>query len=135
MVARYSTGSFKDDVGRLLLRFNNSQNFYAAGLGSPSASPVLEITKTVGGSTSRLCTVPFTATNGTFYWERVRIQTSGTTAVISARAWANGTAEPTSWQVSCADNRPLSAGLTGVNGWDGVGIWSLDSYSAGNLGP
>jgi hypothetical protein len=135
VVARYSTGSFKDDEGRLLLRFKDAGNYYAAGLGSPNGAAVLRVVKALNGSTSQLCSAGFPATNGTFYWERVRVQTSGTSAVISVKAWASGSVEPGAWQLSCTDASPLGAGLAGVNGWDGSVGWSLDTFSAGNLGP
>lgn len=134
VVARYSTGSFKDDVGRLLLRYSDSSDFYAAGLGSPAGTIELQVTKTAGGISSQLCSIPFSTTNNTFYWERVRVQNQGPSATISVKAWADGTAEPSSWQLSCTDGSPLPAGLTGVNAWDGGVSWSLDTFSAGDLG-
>jgi hypothetical protein len=134
VVARYSSGSFNNDVGRLVLRYNNVQNYYAVGLGSPSGSPVLQISKKSGGTMVQLCSLPFTATNGTFYWIRARVQTSLSSATISMRAWADGAQEPTTWGLSCSDASPLGAGLTGVNAWDGGLTWLLDSFSAGNLG-
>jgi acid phosphatase type 7 len=134
-VARYSTGSFKDDTGRLLLRFKDANNYYAAGLNSPNGAPILQVVKVLSGSASQMCSTAFSAVNSAFYWERVRVQTSGTSAVISVKAWASGSVEPTAWQLSCTDASPLGAGLSGVNGWDGGVGWSLDTFSAGNLGP
>lgn len=134
VVGRYSTGSFGDDAARLLLRFLNTKNYYAAGIDSPKGTPQLDIIRVANGTQHSLCTTPFPATNGSFYWERVRVQTSGKSAVLSVRAWAAGTAEPATWQLSCTDTAPLGAGLTGVDAWDGGVGWSLDTYSAGNLG-
>src|SRR5207244_1734154 len=113
VVARYTSGDYADDAGHLVSRFSDSEStatYYAAGLDSPDGTPELNIMKVVAGSQTRVANTAFPAADGTAYWERTSVRTSRTTAVISVRAWKDGTAEPTGWNLVYADWSPLPAG-------------------------
>ena len=105
---RYSTGSFSDDDGRLLLRYTSASggNFYSAGFASPSGTSELDVYKTVAGSRSRVCGTRLPATSHTYYWVRAQVVDSGGIATIRVKAWKDGTGEP-AWQLTCTDSGPL----------------------------
>jgi hypothetical protein len=132
VVARYTSQDYSNDAGHLILRYSGASSYYLAGLDSPRGTPVLNIFKMSGGGATQVASVAFPATNGPSYWERARVETSGTSAVISVKAWADGTAEPAAWNLSYSDASPLPSGRVGVSAWDdGLG-WAIDDLSAGN---
>ena len=133
VVDRYTSGSYGADAGHVMLRFSSPTSFYVAGLDSPVSGAEINVMREAGGAETRVANVAFPAVNATSYWQRVRITTSGTTAVIQVRVWADGTAEPSTWNLTYTDNSPLPGGLVGVEAWDGGGGWAIDHFSAGNL--
>ncbi|HEU5003587.1 MAG TPA: IPT/TIG domain-containing protein [Actinomycetota bacterium] len=133
VVDRYTSGSYNTDAGHVMLRFSSPTTFYAAGLDSPVSGAEINVMRESGGAETRVANAAFPAVNGTSYWQRVRITTAGTTAVIQVRAWADGTPEPSTWNLTYTDNNPLRAGVTGVEAWDGGGGWAIDHFSAGDL--
>ncbi len=130
VVARYTSADYANDNGHLVSRFSGTGTYYAAGLDSPNGTPELNIMKVSGGSQTRVAGVAFAAVNGTSYWERTRVVTSGSGAVISVRAWKDGTAEPGGWNLTYTDSSPLPAGRAGIESWDdGLG-WKIDHFAA-----
>jgi streptogramin lyase len=75
-----------------------------------------------------LASVPFTATANTFYWMRLDVA-AGTSDIIRAKIWANGSAEPR-WMVTATDTSPLAANLVGTGGsWDLAGAGESIAYT------
>lgn len=76
----------------------------------------LEIRKRFNGimTTEISLAMPYSANQA--YWLREDVQVSGGVATVQARLWADGTSEPTGWQVSWTDSSPLAAGQAGVMG-------------------
>ncbi len=132
-LVRFSTGDVGADDARVILRFVDASDFYAAGLASPNNTPELDVYRNGGGNLSALAQIPFAAANNTAYWERARVQTQGSTAVISVRIWQDGSPEPSTWQVTATDPAPLASGKVGLDGWDGGAGWSMDHFAAGDL--
>ncbi|HEU5002362.1 MAG TPA: hypothetical protein VFW71_06230, partial [Actinomycetota bacterium] len=132
-VAEFSTGDAAADDQRIILRFQDAGDFYAAGIASPNNAAELDILKVSGGSLTSLASAPFTATANTQFWVRAQVVASGTSAVLSLRAWADGTTEPTTWQVTHTDTAPLPGGGVGLDGYDGGAGWTVANFSAGDL--
>src|SRR5438309_820937 len=118
VVARYTSGDYLNDAGHLVSRYSGTGTYYAAGLDSPNGTAELNIMRVKGGSQTRVANVAFAAITGTAYWERTSIQTSGSTAVMSVRAWQDGTVEPSGWNLTYTDTAPLPAGKAGIESWD-----------------
>ena len=130
VVARYTSADYANDCGHLLASFSgDGGSYYAAGLDSPDGTPELNVMKVVDGTQTRVANVAFPAADGTAYWERVRIQGG----VVSVKAWVDGTAEPSSWNLTWTDDSPLPGGLAGVESWDDGQGWAIDHFSAGTL--
>jgi acid phosphatase len=129
VVARYTSADYHNDCGHLLASFSGDGSYYVAGLDSPYGAPELNVMKVVGGTQSRVAHVAFPAVDGTAYWERIRIQGG----VVSVKAWKDGTAEPSSWNLTWTDHSPLPGGLAGVESWDDGQGWAIDHFSAGSL--
>jgi hypothetical protein len=77
---------------------------------------VVNLVKRLNGVMNWVAQVPFVAQPGTPYWLRCDVQPNGTTNVVSARVWAAGNPEPTTWQVTWTDPSPLAAGQAGAMG-------------------
>jgi hypothetical protein len=129
VVARYTSADYANDCGHLLASLSDGGTYYAAGLDSPDGAPELNVMRVAGGTQTRVAHVPFPTTDGTAYWERVRIQGG----VVSVKAWRDGTAEPTSWNLTWTDHSQLPGGLAGVESWDDGQGWAIDHFSAGSL--
>ena len=129
VVARYTSGDYANDCGHLLAGFSGAGSYYVAGLDSPDGTPELNVMKVVGGTQTRVADVAFPAVDGTAYWERVRTQGG----VVSVKAWRDGTAEPSSWNLTWTDDSPLPGGRAGVESWDDGQGWAIDHFSAGSL--
>jgi hypothetical protein len=129
VVARYTSADYHNDCGHLLASFSGGGSYYVAGLDSPYGFPELNVMKVVGGTQTRVAHVAFPTLDGTAYWERVRIQGG----VVSVRAWRDGTAEPSFWNLTWTDHSPLPGGLAGVESWDDGQGWAIDHFSAGSL--
>ncbi|HUY61166.1 MAG TPA: hypothetical protein VMW49_04755 [Candidatus Dormibacteraeota bacterium] len=125
--------SWSDD-GRLILRWSGSNTDYVGGFASPNGSGELGIYKASGGSAVKLADGGMTAVNDQGYWLRFRVQTVGSTAVLSLKAWADTDAEPVAWNVTTTDPSPLPAGQVGIGGYAGTSSgWTVDHFSAGSL--
>ena len=114
VVGRYTSEDYANDAGHLVSRYSGSGTYYAAGLDSPDGTPELNVMRVRRGAQTRVANVAFAATDGTAYWERTSIQTTGSAAVISVRAWKDGTPEPSDWNLTYTDTAPLPAGKAGV---------------------
>ncbi len=128
-IARYTSGDYANDAGHLVARFSNAGTYYAAGLDSPNGAPELNVMKVVNGAQTRVANTSFAATNGTGYWERIRVQGSS----VSVRAWQDGTTEPRTWNLTWTDPSPLPAGRASIESWDDGRGWAIDHFSAGKL--
>lgn len=100
-----SISSFGSNSWGTALRWTNRNNFYKAYITSTN----LVILKKVGGSTTKLKSIAFTAKAGTSY--TLRFSVVGTT--ISAKAWQTGTPEPANWMLTVKDSS-LSYGFCGL---------------------
>lgn len=101
----------------LLVQRAGANQWYEAVLDTSAGK--LELIRRAGGTSVVVGTpVAVTATPGTKYWLRLDAVPSGGTEVISARAWADGSSEPASWQTTYTDSTPLPAGVPGA-----LGIW------------
>ena len=130
LVARYTSQDYGNDDGHLLFRYSGPGSYYLAGLDSPLGSPELNVMRMSNGVQARVANVAFPAVNATSYWEMASIQTSGTTAVIKVKAWAEGTPEPTTWNLMYTDAAPLPGGTAGMEAWDSGKGWAVDSFAA-----
>ncbi len=79
---------------------------------------------------------------GQWYWFRVQAQDTGTATDLRAKVWAEGAAEPGSWQAACSDSGTRrttgTVGLWAVVAGDDVGTkyWdNLDVRTLGAAGP
>jgi hypothetical protein len=86
----------------ITLRFTDANNWYLCYVGSSQ----IFIDKTVGGTYTNLASASKTFTNGTFYW--LRAEVIGTT--LHVRAWADGSTEPTTWDIAITDSALASGG-------------------------
>lgn len=89
----------------IIARASNASNFYRCRI----LNQALTIQKVVGGGTTTLVSTAFTVTAGNFYWIRFRIVGSN----LWAKAWADGSAEPTSWTLTTSDSS-LTSGNFGL---------------------
>lgn len=70
----------------------------------------------------------FSISANTLYWVRLNFDSS--TGIVSAKAWADGASEPSSWMVTYTDGSPLSSGLVGVGGtWNATGTGQQINYA------
>ncbi len=93
---------------------------------------LLEIAKRSNGGTGILASVPFVATANTVYWIRLDVAPGGAglPTVLSAKIWANGSAEPANWMVTATDNTPLGPNYPGTGGtWDQTGTGESIHYT------
>ncbi|SDE60103.1 hypothetical protein SAMN04487777_11770 [Priestia aryabhattai B8W22] len=92
----------------------------------------LRIGRTVNGSYSTLASntaMPIAFTANTWYWFRFRkVGTS-----LMGRAWEDGTAEQSTWDVSTSSTS-LSSGSIGIGSYDYNGTRSYDYFSVGTNG-
>lgn len=97
--------------------------------------------------TALSCSAPSTgvvpAANA-WYRFRFEVAASGSSNVVRARVWREGTSEPTSWQASCSDTRSSrpTRGTIGVwsmrSGqklWDDLTVYALGSGGTSPSGP
>ena len=129
VVMRYTSADYSNDCGHVLLNWSDGGTYYVAGLDSPNGSPEVNIMSVSRGNQSRVAFTPFATTDGTSYWERIRVVGGS----ISVKAWKDGTAEPAAWTLKWTDPSPLPNGRAGIESWDdGLG-WTIDHFSAGKL--
>ena len=109
---------------------DGTENYYMAQI-TPSLNKI-EITEFVNGAANSLSSVAFTCSTGVWYW--MRFQLIGT--ALKLRVWADGDAEPDTWQCEVADS-------SHTVGWAGLGIYpnsattyycDCDYYSVGICG-
>jgi len=133
VVDRLTSNDYANDAGQVIFRASSSSTYYAAGLDSPVSGAEINVFRVSGATKSRVANVAFAATNGTAYWQRARITTSGGSVTIMVRVWQDGTVEPSTWNLAYTDNSPLPAGMAGARSWDGGLGWAIDHFSAGKL--
>jgi hypothetical protein len=101
--------------------------YYGARL--HTSQHLLELARRSGNVTNILASTSFSPTANTGYWLRLDV-TPGTSTVLRAKVWAEGTTEPASWTVTTTDTQPLAANLTGTGGsWDVVGSGETIQYT------
>ncbi len=76
----------------------------------------LELRKRLNGTMTTVLSTPMPCAAGTTYWLREDVRIVNGVALVQARFWADGTAEPSGWQVSWSDTAPLAAGQAGAMG-------------------
>src|ERR1700716_999815 len=74
VVARYTSGDYANDCGHLLAGFSGAGSYYVGGLDSPGGTPEHNVRKVPCANQTRVAGVAFPATNGTAYWERIRVR-------------------------------------------------------------
>jgi outer membrane protein assembly factor BamB len=111
----------------LLVQRASVNQWYEAVL--DTSKKQLQLIRRVAGVNTVVGTpMSFTAAAGTNYWLRLDAAPSGGTEVISARVWADGSTEPTSWQTTYTDATPLAAGQPGA-----LGIWYTGPGAADHM--
>ncbi len=133
-LVRYESNQIVTDGGRIMLRFTDINNTYAAGFGANGATGEVDILKTQAGVSTKpfSTTVALSEANNTFYWIRFNVATSGSNAILSIKVWQDGTAEPASWTGQVTDTSPLAAGKAGIKGFAGSTGWVIDNFSVGD---
>lgn len=101
-VNRFDQG--KVNLG-VVLRWTDNNNWYKALIDGTA----LKILKRVNGITTELGTVPFSAQAGAAYTLRFR----AVGAMLFAKAWSTGSAEPQTWMLAVMDTT-LPSGFGGV---------------------
>lgn len=99
------------NVAGVLWRYTSASggNGYHAGL---HGGGTIDIDKFTNGSRSSITSVSFTSTANTFYWIRV-IHTSGNKLYV--RAWADGSGEPSTWNVNGISESSFTSGGFGAS--------------------
>jgi len=125
-------------LGGVMLQVSGGAYWYQADINTNAN--VINLVKRNAGIMNWVASIPFTATANTRYWIRLDVQPVAGSAVLNARVWADGTPEPTGWQISYSDPSPLAPGQAGAMGdWPktpaaGEAIVYLNwSYSATGL--
>jgi hypothetical protein len=94
------------DAGGVFARYSSGQNGYAFHMGSGG----LQIVKIVNGVETILGFQSFSFTINTFYWLAFRL----TGSTLQAKAWQDGTTEPTTWNLTRTDTTYTGAGPFGI---------------------
>jgi hypothetical protein len=100
-----SLSSFTNSNFGPVLRWTDTNDWYKAFIDGNN----LILQSKVSGATTIIGSTPFAATAGTSY--SIRFQVIGTT--LSARVWATGTTEPSTWMVTVT-NSSLTSGYCGI---------------------
>lgn len=112
------------DVFRLIADATlDGKTHYAVKL--DTTNNIFRIEKDVNGSVTLLQSISFTYAKNTRYDVRLDISTG--TQTIAARLWLDGTAEPSTWQVSAADSA-LTSGYVGV-----AFMWNVAPSGSGDI--
>jgi hypothetical protein len=98
--------------GATLDNDTKGSQWYQAEAATQSAD--LEIVKRDLGIMTTEATTPFTFTAGQPYWLREDVSVTAGVATVAMRVWADGTTEPTTWQLTWTDPSPLAAGFPGT---------------------
>jgi hypothetical protein len=97
-------------VSRVSRSSTNAINAYALSL----QGNVLSLVKIINGYSNPLVNQSFSQVNHTFYRMRFRV-TGSTPTTLNGRIWAEGSPEPSTWNISSSDaNSPFSSGGFGV---------------------
>ncbi len=114
---RMRTTSGSDSIGVTILSdYPNSDSYYRLRSWNGNAFEInthgsgLECS---GDADTGVVPVP-----GQWYWFRLQAEDSGTQTMLRAKVWAEGQAEPASWQADCSDS-----GTRRTNGT--VGLWAV----------
>lgn len=125
-LAKITFTSVEQAVGGVTLQVRGGMSWYQADMNT--ASKILELRKRDHGIMTTVASIPFTYSANTPYWIREHVQVSNGVAQINARAWRNGTAEPSNWQVTYSDTHPLPAGNAGA-----MGDWLKKPFSGAQI--
>ncbi|MFG2670480.1 poly-gamma-glutamate hydrolase family protein [Streptomyces sp. NPDC048445] len=99
----------------LTARWADASNCYLARLEfSTTQTVILTLRKRVAGTETLLVQYTTGLTHAAGRRFRIRMQLAGT--AIRAKAWQDGTAEPTSWQLETTDTSLTTAGQIGMRG-------------------
>jgi len=101
-------------LGGEMLQVTGGAYWYQADINTDTG--VINLVKRSAGVMNWVASTPFAAAANTPYWIRLDVQPVGSTEVVNARVWANGTPEPTTWMVTWTDTAPLAAGQAGAMG-------------------
>jgi streptogramin lyase len=107
-----------------VLRFADANNWYKAFIDGSQ----LWVQKKVGGVTTMLGSVPFTATAGTAY--TIEFRAIGST--LNASVWPASGSAPSSWMFTAADSS-LTTGVTGIRFLTQNATASITSFQANAL--
>jgi hypothetical protein len=129
ITATVSLDSFgaESNVG-IVARWQNTSTWYKAQLDGSS----LILAKGQAGAVSYLATMPLPAS--ACRWYHLRLRATGTR--LQARAWPQGSAEPTTWLTVADTARPLLSGHVGIRALLADGqTASITSFIARSIQP
>jgi hypothetical protein len=119
-----SISNFTSNNFGAVTRWTDGNNWYKVYIDGSH----LIIQKKVSGVATTLATVSFAATAGTSY--TMRFNVTGTT--LSAKVWATGSTEPTSWMATATDTA-LTSGQCGLRVLSQVATTTITSFSATSM--
>ena len=122
VLAKITFTSIGQAVGGVTLQVKQGVSWYQADMNT--ANKVLELRKRDHGTMTTVAARPLTYSAHTPYWVREHVQVTNGVAQIQARAWRDGTTEPSDWQVTYSDTHPLPAGNAGA-----MGDWLMQAAS------
>lgn len=108
VLARMSGSSTNYTAIGVFLRGNGSNTCYRARFNTNNSAQGFGIVKTISGTTTNLVLATATISINTNYW--IRFRAIG--ANLSAKYWADGSAEPSAWTLTINDSS-----LTGTGNW------------------
>ncbi|HEY4032548.1 MAG TPA: hypothetical protein VGL94_01115 [Ktedonobacteraceae bacterium] len=126
VLARITFTSVGQAVGGVTLQVRGGTSWYQTDMNT--ASKILELRKRDRGIMTTVASIPFAYSANAPYWVREHVQVRNGVAQIDARAWRNGTAEPSNWQVIYSDTHPLPAGSAGA-----MGDWLKKPFSGAQI--
>lgn len=134
LLARFQTSVTAACSCGFTARYSATNNQYTARLTTNGASGSILMKKNVSGTSTQLATKTVTLNGSTWYWMRYRVQ--GTN--LYAKQWADGSSEPSAWDITASDSAITSAGNVGF--WyslhattDKVWVNSFTASTAGLL--
>ena len=105
----------------------SNQTGYFAGL---YGGTKLYLRKYVNGNGTDISTPNFTWSTGSWYW--IRFRANGTS--LKVKAWPDGSAEPSAWNIDTVDGDITGGGWTGVSTYDYTDRPYYDYFSVGANG-
>jgi hypothetical protein len=119
-LARFRVTATDAPLAGVIVQHSDTSNWYQADISTVTeygfTKNTLELTIRRAGVMIHAADAPFAIVANTDYWIREVVQVSGGVAHIEARAWADGTPEPSTWLVSYNDPTPLPPGNGGAMG-------------------